>query len=101
MYTRMEDNDSAGYDLLKGTLEVLPLLMFIGVAFTAWFTLQGQVIELRARYEASTSSTREALADVKSDIKENTELLRRVLEKDTDTSARTSREASRSPVDRR
>jgi hypothetical protein len=96
----MEDNESPGYDLLKGTLEVLPLLMFIGVAFTAWFTLQGQVIELRARYEASTSSTREALADVKSDIKENTELLRRVLEQDVHTSGG-SREATRSPVDRR
>lgn len=96
---QQQQDESAGYDLMKGTLELIPLMVFIGVCVTAWFNLQGQVIELRARYEASTSSTREALSDVKDDIKENTQLLRQLLQQDTPS--RTSREAPSKSVDRR
>lgn len=71
--------DSDGYNLLQGIVEVMPLITLICLAGGAWFNLQGQVTELRAKYESSTGATKEALADVKEDIKENTVLLRQLL----------------------
>lgn len=72
--------ETDGTTLMQGLLEVLPLLVFLGVLGGGWFNLQGQVIELRARYESSTETTRESLSDMKDDIKENTALLRQLLQ---------------------
>jgi hypothetical protein len=71
--------DSEGYNLLQGMVEVLPLLMLLGSVGGTWFNLQSQVTELRARYESSTGATKDALSDMKDDLKENTVLLRQLL----------------------
>lgn len=87
--------ETDGTNLMQGLLEVLPLLVFLGVLSGGWFNLQGQVIELRARYESSTETTRESLSDMKDDIKENTALLRQLLQ---DNHRNRSPEATERPV---
>jgi hypothetical protein len=67
-----------GYDLIRGLLEILPLLAFMAVGFTAWFNLQGQLIELRAKYESSTNTTKETLSALKEDVRETNVLLRQL-----------------------
>lgn len=87
--------ETDGTNLMQGLLEVLPLLVFLGVLGGGWFNLQGQVIELRARYESSTETTRESLSDMKDDIRENTALLRQLLQ---DSNRNRSPEANQRPV---
>jgi hypothetical protein len=87
--------ETDGTNLMQGLLEVIPLLVFLGVLGGGWFNLQGQVIELRARYESSTGTTRESLSDMKDDIKENTALLRQLLQ---DNHRNRSPEAIERPV---
>ena len=94
-----EDRDDEGTDLLRGVMDVLPLLAFIGVACGAWFSLKGQVIDLKARYELSTTSTQESLKDVKDELKENNKLLRELLS--TQHNANVSSKATQRPVERR
>jgi hypothetical protein len=74
--------DTDGTNLVQGLIEVLPILtVIIGVA-AGWFNLQGQVIDLRARYEASTASSREAIVDMRNDIKETNTLIRQLLQQE-------------------
>lgn len=76
--------DSDGTNLVQGFIEVLPILTVITGAAAAWFNLQGQLIDLRARYEASTASSREAIVDMRSDIKETNTLIRQLLQQERD-----------------
>lgn len=94
-----EDREDEGTDLLRGVMDVLPLLAFIGVAGGAWFSLQGQVIDLKARYELSTTSTQESLKDVKDELKENNKLLRELLSTQHNTNV--SSKATQRPVEQR
>lgn len=75
----IDPKDTNGDVLIKGFIDVLPILLFIGVATSSWFNLQSQIIDLRARYDASTATTKDALLDLKLDVKENTVLVRELL----------------------
>ena len=72
-----QESDSA--NLLQGLTDLVPVITLIIMGIAGYTALQGQVIELRAKYEASTSSTREALQDIRNDVKENSTLLREIL----------------------
>jgi hypothetical protein len=65
--------------LLAAVKGLLPIVLVVITGTSQYFTLQGQVIELRAKYEASTSNTRDALEDVKDDLRETNTLLRDLL----------------------
>jgi hypothetical protein len=65
--------------LLAAVKGLLPIVLVVITGTSQYFTLQGQVIELRAKYEASTSNTRDALEDVKNDLRETNTLLRDLL----------------------
>ena len=80
MNTGQNDRDSEGTNLLQGVMQLLPVLTLVVTTLGAWFNLQGQVNDLRTRYESSTAVTKESLSDMKTDIRENSVLLRQLLQ---------------------
>lgn len=76
---QLPSQDSDSTNLLQGLTDLVPVITLILLGIGGYTSLQGQVIELRAKYEASTSSTREALQDIRNDVKENSTLLREIL----------------------
>jgi hypothetical protein len=74
-----QQQESDGSNLMQGLIEVLPVLSVLTGVAAAWFNLQGQLIDLRARYEASTVTSKDAIADIRSDIKETNKLIREML----------------------
>jgi hypothetical protein len=72
--------ESEGTNLVQGFMEVIPVLTVIAGMGAAWFNLQGQLIELRARYEAYTVTSREAIVDLREDIKDTNKLLREMVQ---------------------
>jgi uncharacterized membrane protein len=82
------DNESDGTNLIQGIIELLPVLSIAVMMSGAWLNMQSQITDLRARYEATTDSTRQSLADMKGDIQENSELLRQLLRETHNNHAR-------------
>jgi hypothetical protein len=78
MHTTTSNNQNI-LAIIKGAI---PLVLLIITGTAQYFNLQGQVIELRARYEASTSTTKEAVDSLKADIRETNSLLRDIVRKD-------------------
>ena len=77
------EKETLGEDgLVSEFVKIIPFLSFIVLSCGAYFNLQGQLIELRARYESSTLTSKEALADIRDDIKETNTLVRRLLDRD-------------------
>jgi len=71
--------------LVTAIKSAIPIVLLIVTATSQYFTLQGQVIELRAKYEASTSTTKEAIDGLRNDIRETNGLLRDVIRKESPT----------------
>lgn len=65
--------------LMSAIKGAIPIVLFIVTATSQYFTLQGQIIELRAKYEASTSTTKDSIDGLKSDVRETNNLLRDVI----------------------
>lgn len=75
MHTTQPESPS----LLSSIKGALPIVLLIITATSQYFTLQGQIIELRAKYESSSSTTKEAIDALKSDVRETNNLLRDVI----------------------
>lgn len=82
-HTVIEKETVGDSGLVGEVIKVIPFVSVVVLSCGAFFNLQGQVIELRARYESSTSTTKEALSDIKDDIKETNVLVRRLLDRST------------------
>lgn len=80
-HTVIEKETLGDNGIVNEFIKVIPFLSFIVLSCGAFFNLQGQVIELRARYEASATTSKEALADIRDDIKETNVLVRRLLDR--------------------
>jgi hypothetical protein len=81
-HTVIEKETTNDNGIVGEFIKVAPFISFVVLSCATFFNLQGQVIELRARYEASTSTTKESLADIRDDIKETNSLVRRLLDRD-------------------
>ena len=80
-HTIIEKETLGSNGIIGEVIKVIPFVSVVVLSCGAFFNLQGQVIELRARYESSTSTTKEALSDIKDDIKETNVLVRRLLDR--------------------
>lgn len=79
LYRYMHTTTPTDNTLMSAIKGAIPIVLLIITATSQYFTLQGQIIELRAKYEASTSTTKDAIDELKSNVRETNNLLRDVI----------------------
>lgn len=75
----MHTTDTTTSSLITSVKGAIPIVLLIITGTSQYFNLQSQVIELRAKYEASSSTTKEAIDELKDDVRETNVLLRNVI----------------------